>query len=58
MPMFMKYARFQNTLEALRECYDDLREMEDFEEELSHEEAMACYRLIVLCNMIAEYHRK
>ena len=43
----MKYCRFQNTLDDLRDCYDHMHE------ELSDEEERARKRLIKLCVDIA-----
>ena len=46
----MSYCRFTNTLEDLRDCYDNIDDIED----LSEEEARARERLIKLCKDIAD----
>jgi hypothetical protein len=43
----MSYCRFQNTLNDLRDCYDNL-----FDDDLSEEEERARKRLIKLCQDI------
>ena len=55
MPMNMSYCRFQNTLEALRECSDALAESDasDPTQELSDEERKAARRLFKLCGELA-----
>lgn len=45
----MSYCRFQNTLEALKDCQYAL---EDDDDELSEEEEAAKKRLIKLCQQI------
>ena len=52
MPMNMRHCRFENTLEALRECYEALAEVDDIAE-LSESEAIAARRLVKLCAGIA-----
>jgi len=44
----MSYARFQNTLKDLRDCYDNL------DEELSESEEKDRAKLIKLCRLIAD----
>jgi hypothetical protein len=46
----MAYARFRNTLADLRDCEEH---MEDDDEELGEEEALARRKLIELCAKIA-----
>ena len=46
--MNMSYCKFQNTLQALRDCSYSM------DEELSEEEAMAKKQLIKLCQEIIE----
>ena len=48
----MKYCRFENTYEALLECYDDIMFGRDFSE-LSESEQKYCKKLIGLCKKIA-----
>jgi hypothetical protein len=50
----MSYCRFHNTLSDLRDCRDALSEMDDWEKELSPEEAKAAHRLFTLCREIAQ----
>jgi hypothetical protein len=45
----MSYCRFQNTLEDLRDCRDNM------DDDLSEDEAWARKRLIEVCKEIAEY---
>jgi hypothetical protein len=45
----MSYCRFHNTLEDLKDCYDNLDD-----NDLSEEEARARTRLIKLCKQIVE----
>ncbi len=44
----MSYCRFQNTLEDLRDCYDNM------DEEVSEEEGKARRRMIKICVKIAD----
>ena len=50
----MGYCRFSNTLADLRDCQDALSEMNDYEKELSPEEAKAARRLFKLCRELAD----
>jgi len=50
----MSYCRFQNTLAALRDCGDELENIEGNLAELSKEEARAADRLIEMCKQIAD----
>ena len=50
----MSHCRFQNTLEDLRDCYAAMGAIDNPDEELSHEEAIALQRLVRLCRMVAE----
>lgn len=45
----MSYCRFQNTLEDLHDCYDNL-----YDDDLSEEETRARKRLIKLCKAIVD----
>jgi len=45
----MSHCRFHNTLEDLRDCYDNLED-----DELSEEETKARKRLIEMCQDISE----
>jgi hypothetical protein len=45
----MSYCRFQNTLLALRDCYESL-----WDDDLSDEEGQARDSLVKLCKTIAE----
>jgi len=54
MPQNMSYCRFENTLDALRECAEALADMDGDLEELRGEERVAATRLIKLCGEIAE----
>ena len=49
----MSYCRFENTLEALRECSDALRESQDPFEKLSLDERKAAKDLLFLCVELA-----
>ena len=49
MPMNMSYCRFQNTLEALRECMDALDEIDYDVEKLCSDEMRAAKQLAHLC---------
>ena len=51
----MTYARFQNTLKDLRDCYEN---MDNDPEELSDEEKRSRKRLIELCKKIASDYGK
>ena len=53
MGMNMSYCRFQNTLEALRECSEALSGSNDPVAELSEEEQKAARRLFKLCGELA-----
>lgn len=48
----MSYCRFRNTLNDLRDCYDNM------DEETSEEEMKARERLIALCARIAEDYER
>ena len=50
----MSYCRFQNTLEALRECRDALSENLDTLSSLSEEERSAAAQLFRLCKELAD----
>lgn len=52
----MSYCRFRNTLQDLRDCYDNMNEIEETKEEASRydSETKAKQRLIQLCKDIAE----
>ena len=50
----MSYCRFQNTLKALRDCRDALGELNDFEKELSSDEANAAKKLLKICRELAD----
>lgn len=52
MSINMSYCRFQNTLEALRECSDELSGMQNLDD-LSDEEKKAARRLLKLCDSLA-----
>ena len=54
MPMNMSYCRFQNTLEALRECVDALDEIDWEIEELDSDERRAAKQLANLCRQLAD----
>lgn len=54
MPINMSYCRFQNTLEALRECVDALDEIDYDLKELSSEEGRAAQKLARLCQQFAD----
>lgn len=56
MSVNMGYCRFRNTLEALRECYDDVPDWFGSMggEELSQEEKSAALKLLRLCALIAD----
>lgn len=43
----MSYCRFRNTLEDLRDCYENM------DEDLSAEEKAARFKLLKLCDQIA-----
>ena len=45
----MSYCRFENTLAAMRECYEEIEA-----EDLSFEEKQARKKLIALCRAIAD----
>jgi hypothetical protein len=49
----MSYCRFRNTLEALRECADDLANKETLDELASADEREAARRLLKLCDTLA-----
>lgn len=49
----MSYVRFQNTFEDLRDCNNELHDLEGNLSKLSKEEARAAGALIQLCNSIA-----
>lgn len=51
----MSYCRFRNTLQDLRDCYDNMGEIEDTEQEAARydSETAARKRLIELCCDIA-----
>lgn len=59
MPINMKHCRFENTLAALRECYQDLMESDiDYGNpmySLSQHEAEAAEELIRLCREVGEF---
>lgn len=46
----MSYCRFENTVEDLRDCYDNINELND----LSEDEQRARLRLIRLCQKIVD----
>jgi hypothetical protein len=46
----MSYCRFRNTLEDLKDCYDNMDETDD----MRPEEARARERLIALCRRIVD----
>lgn len=50
----MSHCRFKNTLGDLRDCRDALSEMNDFENELSQDEAKAAKSLLRLCRELAD----
>lgn len=50
----MSYCRFRNTLSDLRDCYEELGEMNEPETELSEEELRAFKSLVKLCRNIAD----
>ena len=50
--MNMSYCRFRNTLEALRECSDELAGMQNLDD-LSGEEKKAARLLLKLCDTLA-----
>jgi transposase len=51
----MSYCRFQNTLEDLRDCYEEMNQYLDiYTMELSEEEMKAMKALIKLCRKIAD----
>jgi hypothetical protein len=50
----MSHCRFRNTLIDLRDCRDALSEINDWEKELSPEEAKAARRLFTLCRELAQ----
>jgi len=50
----MSYCMFENTLQDLRQCANELQEPESMQEELSETEADAKVALIELCCEIAE----
>ena len=50
----MSYCMFENTLQNLRQCANELQEPESMQEELSETEADAKVALIELCCEIAE----
>lgn len=52
MPINMSYCKFENTVAALKECWDNWDEHEP--EELSEYEREAQARLIKLCKQIAD----
>ena len=54
MPMNMSYCRFQNTLEALRECVDALDEIYHDIEKLDSDERHAALQLAYLCQQFAD----
>ena len=56
MPMNMSYCRFQNTLHALRECYDEVPDWfgSDGGDQMSAEEKAAALKLLKLCETIAK----
>ena len=54
MPMNMSYCRFQNTLEALRECVDALEEIDHDIENLDSDERHAALHLAYLCQQFAD----
>lgn len=54
MPMNMSYCRFQNTLEALRECVDALDEIDWEIEKLDSDERRAAKQLANLCQQLAD----
>lgn len=49
--MNMSYCRFQNTVQDLRDCFDNWEEIPD--DELSDDEVRARKRLLKLCQEIA-----
>ena len=54
MPMNMSYCRFQNTLEALRECVEALDEIDHDIEKLDSDERHAAQQLARLCRQLAD----
>ena len=50
----MSYCRFENTLNALQDCYDALQDGEAEDHDLSETEERAKVRLIELCTIISE----
>ena len=54
MPINMSYCRFQNTLEALRECVDALDEIDHDIEKLDSDERHAAQQLARLCRQLAD----
>ena len=50
----MSYCRFENTASDLRDCEDELNEMNDPEAELSGSEYKAFVRLIKRCRRLAD----
>lgn len=49
----MSYCRFENTLNDLRDCYEDMAYGKDFSE-LSKSEQKARNRMVELCKIIAD----
>ena len=49
----MPYCRFRNTLEDLRDCQEELGELNDLEQITSPEEKRAAKALIKMCGEIA-----
>ena len=54
MPMNMSYCRFQNTLEALRECVEAMDEIGHDIEKLDSDERHAALQLAYLCQQFAD----
>lgn len=54
MPMNMSYCRFQNTLEALRECVEALDEIDWDIGKLDSDERRAAKQLANLCQQLAD----
>lgn len=50
----MGYCRFENTVEALRECIEALRDIEDGTETLSPSEKKAMLKLKDLCDIYSQ----
>ena len=50
----MSHCRFENTLDDLLDCRDALSDMDDYEKELSQDEAKAAKSLLRLCRELAD----